>query len=82
MARIIINADDFGKSAERNRAIDDSFKQGLINSAGLIVTGRYLQDAVDKAFEGGYVEKLHIHFNLSANLLHENSDDIPLTEAM
>ena len=82
MVRLIINADDFGKSIERNRAIDDSFKQGLICSAGLIVTGKHLNEAIDYINEGGYVENIHLHFNLSANLLHEDSDDTPLTEAM
>ena len=80
--RIIINADDFGKSIERNRAIDDSFKQGLIHSAGLIVTGQFAQSAVNKANEGGYLSHLHIHFNLTANMRIENSNDRPLTEAM
>ena len=80
--KIIINADDFGKSVDRNRAIDDSFKQGLICSAGLIVTGKHLLEAVDYINKGGYVENIHLHMNLSANLLHEDSDDIPLTEAM
>lgn len=77
--QIILNADDFGKSPTRNKAIDDAFKQHLIHSAGLIVTGQYLQEAVDLAKRGGYIDQLHIHFNLSANLLHENSDDRPLT---
>ena len=49
MKRVILNADDFGKSPQRNQAIDDAFKQGLINSAGLIVTGQYLQEAIDYA---------------------------------
>lgn len=82
MVKIILNADDFGKSIERNRAIDDSFKQGLIRSAGLIVTGKHLQEAVDYINKGGYVKNIHLHFNLSTNLLHEDPDDIPLTEAM
>lgn len=82
MVRIILNADDFGKSVERNRAIDDSFKQGLICSAGLIVTGKHLPEAVEYIRKGGYVEKIHLHVNLSANLLHEDSEDIPLTESM
>lgn len=82
MVKVILNADDFGKSVERNRAIDDSFKQGLICSAGLIVTGKHLKEAVDYMKKGGYSEKIHVHFNLSTNLLHEDSDDIPLTEAM
>lgn len=80
--RIILNADDFGKSTERNRAIDDCFKQGLISSAGLIVTGKHLQEAVDYIKRGGYAEKVHLHVNLSANLLHEESEDVPLTESM
>ena len=82
MVKIILNADDFGKSVERNRAIDDSFKQGLIRSAGLIVTGKHLHEAVEYMNKGGYVENIHLHINLSANLLHEGSDDIPLSQAM
>ena len=82
MTRIIINADDFGKSPGRNRAIDDSFKQGLITAAGLIVTGKYLQDAVNLLKEGGYTDKIHLHLNLSANLLQEGSEDAPITDSM
>lgn len=82
MVRIILNADDFGKSIARNKAIDDSFHQGLIRSAGLIVTGKHLQEAVDYMNRGGYVNNIHLHVNLSANLLHEDSEDRPLTEAM
>lgn len=82
MIKVILNADDFGKSSERNRAIDDSFKQGMIRSAGLIVTGKHLQEAVDLMHKGGYVENIHLHMNLSTNLLHEDPYDIPLTEAM
>ena len=82
MAHIILNADDFGKSVSRNRAIDNSFKQGLICSAGLIVTGKHLSEAVDYMKYGGYFERVHLHFNLSANLLHEDSEDKPLTDAI
>lgn len=82
MKQVILNADDFGKSPQRNQAIDDAFKQGLITSAGLIVTGQYLPEAVELAFRGGYVNHLHLHFNLSTNLLRENSNDIPLSETM
>ena len=82
MVKIILNADDFGKSIGRNRAIDDSFKLGFICSAGLIVTGKHLQEAVDYMVKGGYIEHVHLHMNLSTNLLHEDPDDIPLTEAI
>ncbi|MBR4338248.1 MAG: ChbG/HpnK family deacetylase [Bacteroidaceae bacterium] len=82
MTKVILNADDFGKSLSRNRAINDSFKQGLIYSAGLIVTGKHLQNAIDYMMEGKYVESTHLHVNLSANLLQEDSEDAPLTDAM
>lgn len=80
--KIILNADDFGKSIERNRAIDDSFRQGLICSASLIVTGKHMQEAVNYINIGGYAEKIHLHVNLSTNLLQEDPEDIPLTEKM
>ena len=83
MTRIILNADDLGKSPRRNQAIVDSFKYGLITSAGMIVTGRYLQDAVNRVFDlcgGGYLKAIHLHFNLSANLLHEGSEDTPISQ--
>ena len=82
MVRIILNADDFGRSPERNQAIDDSFKQGLIYSAGLIVTGKSLQEALDYIKQGGYVGNIHLHFNLSTSLRDGDCEDVPLTEAM
>ena len=82
MTRIIINADDFGRGLERNKAIDDSFKQGLIQSAGLIVTGNNLQNALDLMFSGGYTKDIHLHFNLSTSLRDGDPEDRPLTEAM
>lgn len=82
MIRIIINADDFGRSIERNKAIDDSFKQGFIRSAGLIVTGKYLEDATCLMNSGRYVENIHLHLNLSTSLRDGNPEDRPLTEAM
>ena len=82
ITKIILNADDFGRSVERNQAIDDSFKQGLIFSAGLIVTGKYLLEAVDYINRGGYVDQIHLHINLSTSIRDGDSEDIPLTEAM
>ena len=80
--KIILNADDFGRSKERNQAIDDAFKQGLICSAGLIVTGKDLQDALNYIDRGGYAEKIHLHLNLSTSMRDGDSEDIPLTKAM
>lgn len=64
MLKVIINADDFGKSMEQNDAIDESYKRGFVRSIGLIVTEEYLQDAIVKARKGGYIKNLHLHFNL------------------
>ena len=82
MVKVIINADDFGKIPERNRAIDDCFKQGLISSAGIIVTGKYCQDAVNQAINGGYLSKVHIHFNLTTSWSDVDPEDRPLSEKM
>lgn len=62
--KIIISADDFGRSHERNLAINDAFKSGLIKSAGLLVNAKYTAEAVTMAKEGGYINHLHCHFNI------------------
>lgn len=82
MKKVFLSADDFGRSPNRNKAIDESIKKGLIKSIGLIVTGQYLQDAVNKMNEGGYVEHVHCHFNVSGNINGEDSLDKPLTEKL
>ena len=82
MIKVIINADDFGRSVERNKAIDDAFKQGLIRSAGLIVTGKYLHDAIEHISKGEYIKDVHLHFNLSTSLRDGDPEDVPLTDAM
>ena len=65
MKTIVINADDFGRSIERNEAIDYAFKCGLIGSAALMVNTPYTQDAVNKSIIGGYLNRLHCHFNIA-----------------
>lgn len=80
MKRIILNADDYGKRKETNQAINDAFKQGLICSAGLIVTGKYLADAVEYINEGDYWDRIHIHLNLSRNVRFVDPEDKPLSE--
>ena len=79
MKSVFISADDLGRSEDRNSAIIESFKKGYIKSAGLIVTGCYLQDAINKINSSGYIKCVHCHFNLSGNILGDNSHDIPLT---
>ena len=82
MKQVFLSADDFGRSPNRNKAIDESFKAGLIKSAGLIMTGQYLNDAVNLMIKGKYAEHVHCHFNVSGNINGEDSMDRPLTEKM
>lgn len=68
--KIIVNADDFGKSVEINRAINDSYKRGFVNSIGIIINAECVQNAVNQIDNGGgYWEDVHIHFNLSSNAI-------------
>ena len=83
MRKIILTADDFGKSPARNKAIIDSFKQGYITSAGMIVTGVHLQDAVNRMNEEqiGW-DKVHLHLNFTTNIPEEEPNDTALTEEL
>lgn len=80
--KIILNADDFGRSITLNQAVDDSFRQGLVTSAGLIVTGKYLQNAVDYINNGDYIDKVHLHLNVSTVRRDGDTEDMPITETM
>ena len=82
MRTVYLSADDFGRSRERNIAIDQAFRKGYIKSAGLIVTGQYLQGAISLINDGGYVNNVHCHFNVSGNIKGEDSNDRPLTVRM
>ncbi|MDD6184485.1 MAG: ChbG/HpnK family deacetylase [Bacteroidales bacterium] len=76
--KIILSADDFGRSQERNRAIDDAFRMNLIESAGLLVNAEYTKDAVQRAMAGGYVQRLHCHFNIESGEVSGGS--LPLSQ--
>jgi len=49
--RLIVNADDFGVSAEVNEAIIRAFKEGVLTSTSLMVTGDAFDEAVRLAKE-------------------------------
>lgn len=44
--RIIINADDFGRSAEINAAVIRAYREGVLTSASLMVAGEAMEEAV------------------------------------
>jgi hopanoid biosynthesis associated protein HpnK len=49
--RLIVNADDFGRSEEINEAVIRAFKEGVLTSTSLMVTGAAAQQAVRLAKE-------------------------------
>lgn len=64
MTEVIINADDFGISSEVNAAVIKMYKNGNLNSASIIVAGKYAQDAINQALLSPGL-KIGLHFNLT-----------------
>lgn len=62
--KIIVNADDFGKTAEVNAAIEESFRRGYITQTTLMVNMPYADAAVTWAKANGYADKVGLHLNL------------------
>lgn len=48
-SRLIVNADDFGRSAEINAAVVRALRAGILTSASLMVTGEAVDEAVQIA---------------------------------
>jgi len=51
LKRLIVNADDFGRSPGVNRGIAEAHRGGIVTSATLMVTGNAAEDAVSLAKE-------------------------------
>jgi hopanoid biosynthesis associated protein HpnK len=49
--RIILNADDFGRSTAINEAVKRAYEEGVLTSASLMVTGEAVEGAVELAHE-------------------------------
>ena len=69
-AKMIVNADDFGVSAEVNAAVVQARRKGVLTSASLMVTGACYADAVDIARrDPGLAVGLHLTLSNGASLL-------------
>lgn len=68
MKRIIICADDFGRTQDRNKAIDWAMRKKIVQSTGLLVGSEYTNEAIMLARNGGYIDHLHCHLNLISGL--------------
>lgn len=63
--KLIVNADDFGMSPEKNIAIDTMMRDRVCTNASLVVNCPATEEAVEMAFVGGYQGKLSLHINLT-----------------
>ncbi|PYV88356.1 MAG: hypothetical protein DMG05_15680 [Acidobacteria bacterium] len=58
---MIVNADDFGMSKEVNEAVVHAFKEGVLTSCSLMVTGEAFDEAVQLAKENrGLAVGIHL----------------------
>lgn len=77
--KIIVNADDFGMSHEKNIAIDNLMRRGICTNASLVVNMPTTQEAVKLSYEGGYADKISLHLNLTVGrALSDEIKKIPL----
>src|SRR5215211_6942485 len=61
LRRLIVNADDFGISEEVNEAVIRAYKEGVLTSASLMVTGAAFESAVRLAKENpGLAVGIHL----------------------
>jgi chitin disaccharide deacetylase len=64
--KIIVNADDFGMSAEANRAIVEAFEKKLISSTTVMANMSGFDEACELAHRHGLVGKVGVHLNLTS----------------
>lgn len=78
--KMILSADDFGRSHEMNLAIDYAIKNNMVLSAALLMGSEYTEEAVRMAVAGGYIRDVHCHLNLAA-CRKAGNHFVPLNEA-
>lgn len=71
---LIVNADDFGISADANRAITQCFNKGYINRTTVMVNMPFAVEGYEISQKNGFTEKVGLHINLTAGT--PLSDDI------
>ncbi len=62
---VIVNADDFGRSEEVNKAISEAINRKFIARTTLMVNMPYADDAVKIALQQGFAGQVGIHLNLT-----------------
>jgi predicted glycoside hydrolase/deacetylase ChbG (UPF0249 family) len=64
--KMIVNADDFGMSAEANKAIVEAFEMKLISSTTIMTNMPGFDEACELAHGHGLVGKVGVHLNLTS----------------
>lgn len=65
---LIVNADDFGKSQEVNKAIEECFNKGFINRTTIMTNMPFAEEAYEIAEKNGFTDKVGIHLNLTEGM--------------
>jgi len=63
--KLIVNADDFGLSHNRNVAVDYALRNGICTQGSIILNTPFSDEAVRMAKDGGYFHKIGLHLNLT-----------------
>ncbi|WP_288229265.1 ChbG/HpnK family deacetylase [uncultured Faecalicoccus sp.] len=62
--KLIVNADDFGKTHESNLGVLKAFQKGYCSQTSIIVNTNYFDEAVQFAKENNLLDKVGLHINL------------------
>ena len=65
---LIVNADDFGKSKDVNRAICEAFENGYITGTTLMANMPGAHEAYELAREGGFADRVGVHLNITEGM--------------
>ncbi|MCR5356425.1 MAG: ChbG/HpnK family deacetylase [Lachnospiraceae bacterium] len=65
---LIVNADDFGKSSDINRAVCEAFDSGCITSTTLMANMPGAHEAYELADINGFTDKVGIHLNITEGM--------------
>ena len=65
---LFVNADDFGKSTEINRAICEAFDKGYVTSTTLMANMPGAHEAFGLAKEHGFTDKVGVHLNITEGM--------------
>ena len=65
---LIVNADDFGKNSEINRAICEAFENGYVTGTTLMANMPGAHEAYDLAQKNGFADKVGVHLNITEGM--------------